>query len=103
MEIFEERILELDLEQINELFESFNSEHSQDNQDGFPFDPEYIIEIAQKIKVDRKDQIDELWKEYKVMMESNKEKVIKKIPVITSKMMNEKFLSRPSQGIQMFK
>ena len=37
------------------------------------------------------------------MMESNKEKVIKKIPVITSKMMNEKFLSRPSQGIQMFK
>ena len=83
MEIFEEWILELDLEQINELFERFNSEHSHEDQDGFPFDPEYIIEIAQKVKVDWKDQIDDLRKEYKMMMESNKEKVIKKIPVIS--------------------
>jgi hypothetical protein len=72
MEIFHDAILEKDLEEINDLFESLNSEHNTDN---VQHDPELIITKARNVKVTKKE-LDDLKKQYIEEMEVDKEKII---------------------------
>jgi len=100
MAIFEKAMLEMDLEQINDLFESLNSESELANT-SISYDPEYIISKARGIKISS-EEIDELKKKYQEEMEVGREKVIREIPIIDEQLVDDQFFRRPSEGLHRF-
>lgn len=98
MEQYETTLLEMDLEAINDFFESLNSE---DKLDESSIDAEVIIQRARSMKVSH-EEIKELRARYKAEMAAGKEKVIMKIPFIDEKLINQDFLRRPSEGLMRF-
>lgn len=82
MDLFEKKLLESDLEGINDLFESWNENELE-------YEPEHIIQKARNMKVSAEDVAD-LKRAYKKEMEGDK-KIIKRIPIIDESLVDNQF------------